>query len=172
VGWNSTTIGNLHQSHFDDIMFCVVGLLGTIVVLSSSKRWRFIDGLALGPPLIYPAAIIRGLIEFSSWPSGLASNHYSVLYFTGANLVWSLACFARLYRTFGIIEASSGERSDSLIDCLYFSLITWTTVGYGDFIPASRPCRALAAFQAIIGYFTMGAIFAAVVALFSAGPQI
>jgi Ion channel len=159
------------DTYYDDIMFGLVALVWTIVVVSCSRRWWLIDGLALAPPLLYPFLIVQVLIEFGSWPGGLRSNHYSSFWFSGANLILSFACFSRLYRTLGIIELSTGKRSDSLIDCMYFSLITWTTVGYGDFIPASRAARVLAAYQAIAGYFTMAAVFAAIVASFSAVPQ-
>jgi hypothetical protein len=40
-------------------------------------------------------------------------------------------------------------------DYLYFSAITWTTVGYGDFIPVAKPTRMLAAEEAIFGYVFM-----------------
>ena len=40
--------------------------------------------------------------------------------------------------------------------CLYFSLITWTTLGYGDYRPVpSTECRLLAALQAFSGYAYM-----------------
>src|SRR5262249_61780016 len=38
--------------------------------------------------------------------------------------------------------------------CLYFAVVTWTTVGYGDYVPtpAARPYAAL---EALIGYLFM-----------------
>jgi len=42
----------------------------------------------------------------------------------------------------------------SLLNCLYFSVVTFTTLGYGDMVPVGA-ARALAAFEAFTGSFTM-----------------
>jgi hypothetical protein len=42
---------------------------------------------------------------------------------------------------------------------LYFSVVTFTTLGYGDFQPAVGLSRFFASLEAIIGAFTM-ALFA------------
>jgi hypothetical protein len=43
-----------------------------------------------------------------------------------------------------------------VFECVYFSFITFTTVGYGDITPCSTPSRILAACEALSGIFTMG----------------
>lgn len=154
-------------TYHEDTMFFFISLLGSGFVLFMGNRHRLVDVIAFAPVLIYPVTIIWVLIAFSSLPEGVAADHYSALCFSGAYLVLTLACFARLYRLLGIKETSSGEISSNIIDCFYFSIITWSTVGYGDFIPASRTSRALAAYEATIGYFTMAAIFAALITAFS-----
>ncbi len=40
---------------------------------------------------------------------------------------------------------------------IYFSIVTWTTLGYGDFAPAGE-LRLLAAMQAALGYVFLGLI--------------
>jgi len=40
------------------------------------------------------------------------------------------------------------------LECLYFSVITFTTLGYGDLVPIG-PARPIAAFEAFTGNFTM-----------------
>ena len=47
----------------------------------------------------------------------------------------------------------------SFLNCLYFSVVTFTTLGYGDFQPAVGLSRFFASSEAIIGAFTM-ALFA------------
>lgn len=46
--------------------------------------------------------------------------------------------------------------AEHVFECLYFSVITFTTVGYGDVTPCGAASRALAAFEAFAGIFTMG----------------
>ena len=43
---------------------------------------------------------------------------------------------------------------------VYFSAITLTTVGYGDYIPSNSFCRLYAASEALLGYFLMATIIA------------
>ena len=38
---------------------------------------------------------------------------------------------------------------------LYFSIVTWTTLGYGDFTPPPE-LRLVAAIQALVGYLFFG----------------
>ncbi len=43
----------------------------------------------------------------------------------------------------------------SFLDCLYFSVVTFTTLGYGDFQPAVGLSRLIVSFESIIGAITM-----------------
>jgi hypothetical protein len=58
--------------------------------------------------------------------------------------------------------AQNGEpiRSDwyGFADCLYFSVVTATTVGYGDIVPRSIWARALASTEAMGGMLLVGAV--------------
>lgn len=60
--------------------------------------------------------------------------------------------FALLYVTRGICEGQ--EVVHDPYKSIYFSIITWTTVGYGDFTP-SPETRFYAAVEALLGYIFM-----------------
>lgn len=68
--------------------------------------------------------------------------------------------FAGVYFSFGIevgIDPNSNEpiiSTGSYINSIYFSLVTWTTLGYGDFKP-TESLRLIAAIQAFLGYIYM-----------------
>ncbi len=47
-------------------------------------------------------------------------------------------------------------------DYVYFSVVTWTTLGYGDVSPVSELARILASSEALVGYIVMALIIAAV----------
>ena len=41
----------------------------------------------------------------------------------------------------------------SFVDCLYFSITSQATVGYGDLIPITNPTKILVSIQVFFGYF-------------------
>jgi hypothetical protein len=53
-------------------------------------------------------------------------------------------------------------------NAFYFSLITLSTVGYGDVAPVSRVARMLAVMEAISGLFYMAVLVSRLVAVHSA----
>ncbi len=54
------------------------------------------------------------------------------------------------------VASQAPERLSHLGECLYYSFITFTTVGYGDITPCGAFSRLLAASEALAGIFTMG----------------
>jgi voltage-gated potassium channel Kch len=52
-------------------------------------------------------------------------------------------------------------------ELMYFSLVTLSTVGYGDVLPVSPLARSLASIQALIGQFYVAVVVATFVALFT-----
>ncbi len=64
---------------------------------------------------------------------------------------------------------TADARSFSLLG--YFSMITLTTVGYGDVTPVSPPARMLAAVEGVMGQFYVAVVVAAIVALKASGPR-
>jgi hypothetical protein len=91
--------------------------------------------------------------------------------FYGAVCIYLL--IAMLFATlFGLTAAVSGEpffaqlqppQSASAIDYLYFSLVTITTVGYGDLTAAGNVGRMFAVFEAILGQLYLITVVALVV---------
>ncbi|ELS0752567.1 two pore domain potassium channel family protein [Vibrio vulnificus] len=62
------------------------------------------------------------------------------------------------------------EVTTDFLSALYFSVITWTTLGYGDISPVGQ-ARFFAATQAMIGYVYMGIVVAQIFHLIS-GPKV
>jgi len=54
---------------------------------------------------------------------------------------------------------------DRSLDALYFSTVTMTTLGYGDYLPATGFARAIVALQAVIGIFFVALILGRVLTL-------
>lgn len=51
---------------------------------------------------------------------------------------------------------SFGDGLSGIIDALYFSIITMTTVGYGDIIPQTVIARVVVAFECLTSYLMLG----------------
>ncbi|OLF72389.1 hypothetical protein AWH62_11205 [Maricaulis sp. W15] len=62
--------------------------------------------------------------------------------------------FARFYQMSGFAQTEAGQ-FPSYHEAIYFSVVTWTTLGYGDLAPSAE-ARALAASQALLGYIFLG----------------
>jgi voltage-gated potassium channel len=85
-----------------------------------------------------------------------------------AFLAWSvficsvLAVFAIQYNLLPQTPEPSMKPSRPLIDYLYYEIITFTTVGYGDIIPLSAQGKLLAICTALLGA-THGVTFVAMI---------
>lgn len=69
-------------------------------------------------------------------------------------LALTILSFAITYHRYGLML--NGAHIDiTFIDAIYFSVTTWTTLGYGDFVPPER-LRHITSIEAILGYFGLG----------------
>ena len=78
--------------------------------------------------------------------------------------------FAGIYRGFGISNSTETLKTVEPGTALYFSVVTWTTLGYGDYSPLQE-IQLIAAFQAMLGYIFLGLIVAILAAILSARRQ-
>jgi hypothetical protein len=110
-------------------------VLATVAIIGSTlrTRWRIDVATVLGVLCVY---LLLALL--------FASVHQL------------LAAFSDAYLT-GV----SGRPTAS--DLLYFSVITMTTVGFGDIAPASGAARAVAVTEALVGQLYLVSVVAAVV---------
>lgn len=70
-------------------------------------------------------------------------------------------------------DANGAVRSQGLhgFSALYFSFVTLSTVGYGDFAPVSDTARMLAMTEAVAGTFYVAILISRLVALYSTGRE-
>ena len=71
----------------------------------------------------------------------------------GSNIFEILLAFGMIYRESGVLLDKKPTRSR--IDCFYFSVVAWTTVGFGDIVPKNKVTRLLVAYEVMLGYFTL-----------------
>lgn len=82
----------------------------------------------------------------------IAARH--VVLETAIQIPAVLVVFAGIFQGYGL-KPPSGSDPTTALDALYFSVVTWTTLGYGDFT-ALPELRLLAAMEAFWGYVLFG----------------
>jgi len=108
----------------------------------------------------HPRLSLKRLIsKFVDITCGYGEKPMNVIFFSWAVILISAVCFF----LFGVSEQgdllkwnSTSENSSisNLLTCLYYSVVTFTTLGYGDIVPIGIS-RFFAALEAFIGSFTL-----------------
>ena len=80
-------------------------------------------------------------------------NHNRFVFHGAVLVIAGIISHASVFRITGLAKDGVvlGVKSS---DALYFSIVTWTTLGYGDFAPIAAS-RLFAASEAMMGYVTM-----------------
>jgi Ion channel len=116
-----------------------------------SVEWLSIIGACIGS-LGGAAWLIAAAQEPGFKMPHLLAVPYTVALFGG--MIWPVIVFyACVYMTLGVVDGGTKDVRD-VSTCLYLSMITWTTIGYGDVVP-SHQARFWAASEGIAGYFLM-----------------
>jgi voltage-gated potassium channel len=169
----------LRASHGRGTAYLVTLLLGFAFVLAELLSRSFAVTAA------YPYAVALRVLFFSQmivmiFVSIMKSKHVSKDTVLGASCIFVMLGLA-FGSTFILLEwfvpgafyipdlaktANSNLGQQSLeFDLVYFSLVTMTTLGYGDILPIAPTARALAAFEAMISQLYLAIIIARLVGL-------
>lgn len=133
-----------------------------------SNELIFLTGISLASVFIYCS---KYLGDISLWVSlavlVFAAIYYSAtffnsnapgekIYFFVVIMLFVIAYFALIYRATGIIDTSSNEIiTPDWLNAIYFSAVTWTTLGFGDFRPIDQ-AKPWVIVEALMGYVFLG----------------
>lgn len=84
-------------------------------------------------------------------------------------IAFLVAVFGKIYTYSGLHLASDPEAALTEIDYIYFSVVTWTTLGFGDILP-TEVSKVLVIAQVMIGFLMNSIFVAAVITLFTKRP--
>lgn len=141
---------------------------GGMVIVSSlafgllSRVGEGIAGSTLG---VVSTILLAGwlLIQLWAYVVRIGQPKHQVL-LMGISFIQSVPfLYAAVYSSFGYSD-SCVLGADRASEFLYFSYVTFTTVGYGDLQPIGM-CRGLAVAEAVTGYILLGLFVSAAVAV-------
>jgi Ion channel len=144
---------------------------GIFAVASNTFRSRALTGIRWGFLAAFFALTAVGLFSYlrNSRFVGQAQLYTAVNIYLLLGIVW-----ATLYLTIDAFYPGSiqiGSRpADRQTEFLYFSLVTLSTIGYGDIVPLTGEVRILAALEGVTGVLYIAITVALLVSRFRQGP--
>jgi voltage-gated potassium channel Kch len=128
-------------------------------IVRHKEWWRRILA-CLNPWYLGELIFMQGLFGYGEKPLRVVRGAVAVI------LTWALG-----FRVFGGVRlnSSTGEVLSSFWDALYFSLATFTTMGFGDFRPVTTGARLLAEAEAFSGVLMAALLAVSLAKRFSRG---
>ncbi|MCJ2090992.1 potassium channel family protein [Methylobacterium sp. J-072] len=104
------------------------------------------------------------MLSFNEIEAAGSRPTWLVAVFLVVNLVLVITLFAHLYDWSGIVgdNCTNGD----FFDACYFSIITLTTVGYGDCHAIGRVGKTISAIEALCGFLVLGLLLSAIQNIF------
>jgi voltage-gated potassium channel len=131
----------LGQTAYDIAFLAAMGAIGTVVTLASLDISIFM----IDTGLLFEAFFTR--MGELAVPAFAFLTFYSLL----------VIVFAALYRIVDLLTPTpqfmlfGHDRTIAFLESLYFSIITLSTVGYGDIVPLTSLIRLLSSIQIVLG---------------------
>jgi len=146
------------KSAFFSVFICLLASTIMLLFKRDLDNTSFISATTSITIVIVLLFLIVNFVFFKQISKFLNSEHAKgdnfkelVLAFTFG--ISNIFIFASLYYIYGI-QFDDGLIVESFSDSIYFSIVTWTTLGYGDFKPIGE-LRLIASLEALMGYIYM-----------------
>lgn len=157
------------------IRLCLVWALGYggwLTVAGGAQIAEYSLALAIGSTTMIAVSLlifvqIVLLMPFKN-SDGFEVDARRLLFDTIVSSIFMISVFSLLYRNLGLV--SNGETiAPTAIEAIYFSAVTFSTLGYGDFAPTG-PLRLVAACEALLGNLHLGMVVGSTFATFRSRP--
>ena len=152
----------------------VLLMLGNVifVVAGNTFRSRALTGIRWGFLAAFFALTAAALFSYlrNSRSVAQAQLYTAVNIYLLLGLVWATLYLAVDAFYPGSIQVGT-HSADRQTELLYFSLVTLTTIGYGDVVPLSGEARILAALEGVTGVLYIATTVALLVSRFAKEPS-
>ena len=132
-------------------LFLVIAAVATVAVVNDSRFILHRDYVAAQ----FVLTCVTGLSLMTTVEGSAPLKRGQALAVLVLSTVVNILCHAAVHWSAGIINTTQNETVLDLGDFVYFSMVTFTTLGFGDLQPVSET-RLAAAFQAMSGYLYLG----------------
>lgn len=138
------------------LIFIVIAVLWySLASFLPDNDWR--SRFIIGFSFLFCGVFMWSLFSTLQRIYGDYGNLWKELGLTTLNVTLFLLTFSAIYHKIGIVDTTGG--GDAITydfwTCCYYSIITFTSTGYGDFRPQGIG-RVLASLLALIGYLVLG----------------
>jgi len=168
--------------------FMIIVILAAVATVATTRRSIIIAILLGAAPFVLSSFSVAGymradpvrnflILLFFVYIISLMLRHILDVRVVGTEIMYgAIACYLLIGILWmmvhllidnyapGSYSASSGSPLESY-DYLYFSLVTLTTLGYGDITPTTQFAKGITLLEAISGVFYMGLIISRLVSL-------
>lgn len=143
--------------------FASLIMAATLALLHLHIRADGIDLRTGEKAAIVGAVYLHAVVLLSAFARKTRNHPAMVMFDTTVGAAMTILIYAILYQIIGIEEPVADD-GFSVLGAIYFSIVTFTTLGYGDLKPLP-PAQLVAASEAILGYVYLGAIVALITRL-------
>lgn len=138
------------------LIFILISALWYVLVrFLPDGHWRDICTIAL--TFVFCGVFMWSLFNTLQRIYGDDGNLWKELALTSFNVFLFLLAFSAVQYEVGVVDTTLKDNpiTQDFWACCYYSIITFTSTGYGDFRPQGIG-RVLASVQALIGYLVLG----------------
>jgi hypothetical protein len=164
----------LYASRAHRRVFIVGTILAAATVLGSVVE-SLVDVPFARPTTTALELLFMGVLALSIFRDVLSGEEVTMESVFGACSVYLMLalCWTGIYELLDLFSPgafdygglSGVDQPNSFSKLAYFSVITMTTVGYGDVTPVSAPARSLAALEGVVGQLYIAVVIARLVAM-------
>lgn len=138
------------------LLFVLIGILWfSFVWILPEGTWRDVMTIAL--TFLFCGIFLWSLFSILQRIYGGQGNLWKELWVAVFSVFLFLLAFSAVYYEIGTVDTTmkGNPITQDFWACCYFSVITFTSTGFGDFRPQGIG-RVLASVQALIGYLVLG----------------